>query len=80
MFTTQIRRLRDTAGLLQALVDKEYALLTGDSPVEVKAADAENDGGGEKKTPNLSRMLRSRLQKLVNKNDDGCVSSYIFID
>jgi len=40
--------------------------------------DVENDGdpgsGGEggkkKKTPNLSRMLKSRLQKLVDKTDD----------
>jgi len=55
--------------------------------VEAKVADAENDGGpgpgdeeGKKlKTPNLFRMLKSRLQKLVDKTDDECVSSYIFI-
>ena len=60
MFVTQIRRLRDTADLLQTLVNNEYARLTGDLPVEAKVADAENDGGlgsgdeGGKKTPNLS--------------------------
>jgi len=45
MFVAQIRRLRDTTDLLQALVNNEYARLTGDSPVEAKVADAENDGG-----------------------------------
>ena len=52
--------------------------MTGNPPEEAKAVDVENDGdvgsGGEggkkKKTPNLSRMLKSRLQKLVDKTDD----------
>jgi len=86
MFATQIRHLRDTADL-QRLVNKEYARLAGDSPVEAKVADAKNDGGPgsgdeggkKKKTPNLSWMLKSRLQKRVDKTDDKCVSSYIFI-
>lgn len=46
--------------------------------METKAADVENDrdggsgdeGGKKKKTPNLSRILKSRLQKLVDKTDD----------
>ena len=87
MFSTLIPPLRDTTNLLQKLVNKEYVRLTGDSPVEAKAADAENDvdagsgdeGGKKKKPPNLSRMLKSRLQKLVDKTDDECVSSHIFI-
>jgi hypothetical protein len=57
--------------------------LTGASPEDATAADAENDGGAgsgdeggkKKKTPNLSRMLKSRLQKLVDKTDDECASS-----
>ena len=55
--------------------------------MEVKAADAENDrdpgpgdeGGKKRRISNLSRMLRSRLWKLVDKADDECVSSHIFI-
>jgi len=60
MFATQIRRLRDTTSPLHTFVNKEHARSAGDSPVEAKAADAENDGdpgsrdeGGKKKTPNL---------------------------
>jgi len=54
--------------------------------VEAKAGDGESDGDtgsgdeGGKKTPNLSLMLKSRLQKLVDRADDECVSSHIFID
>ena len=54
--------------------------------MEAKAVDAENDGdpgsggeGGKKVTPNLSRMLKSRLQNLVDKADHECVSFHIFI-
>ena len=87
MLATPIRHLRDTADPPQKLVNKEYTRLTGDSPVEAKAGDGENDGDGgsgdeggkKKKTPNLSRMLKSRLQKLVDRTDDECVPSYIFI-
>jgi len=86
MFATQIRRLRDTTDLLQTLVNNEYVRLAGDSPVEAKAADAENDGdpgsgdeGGRKETPNHSRLLKSRPQKLVDKTNHECVSFHIFI-
>jgi len=77
---TSTPRLCDPADLLQKLVNKEFTRLTGKPPEEAKAVDVENDGdagsGGEggkkKKTPNLSRMLKSRLQKLVDKTDDEC--------
>ena len=52
--------------------------------MEGKAEDGENDGnagfedeGG--RVPNLSRMFKSRLQKLVDRADDECVSSHVFI-
>lgn len=53
----------------------------------MRAADAENDGdagsgdegGKKKKTPNLPRMLKSRLQKLVDKTDDECASPSTFV-
>lgn len=38
------------------------------------AAGSDDDGGKKKKSHNLTRMLRSRLQKLVDKTDD----SYVF--
>ena len=55
--------------------------------MEAKTADAENDGdvgsgdegGKKKKSPNLSRILKSRLQKLVEKTDDECASSHVLI-
>lgn len=83
MLSTSIRRFCDPTDLLQKLVNKEYARLTGVPLEEVKAAEVENDGdagsgdegGKKKKTPNLSRMLKSRLQKLVDKAGDECASS-----
>lgn len=70
---------------LQKLANKEYNRLAGVSPEEAKVVDPENDGdagsgvegGKKKKTPNLSRMLKSRLQKLVDKTDDEYASSPI---
>ena len=86
MLSTPIRRLRDAPDLPQKLFNKEYARSTGDSAVDARAGDEESDGdtgsrdeGGKKKTPNLSRMLKSRLQKLVDKTDDECVSSHTSI-
>jgi len=87
MLSTPINRLGDQTHLLQKLVNKEYTRLTGDPPQETKAADADNDGdagsgdegGKKKKTPNLSRTLKSRLQKLVEKADDGCALSLVFM-
>jgi len=51
MFATRIHRLRDITDLLQIFVNKEYARLTGDSPVEAKVADAENDGDPGSREP-----------------------------
>jgi len=87
MLATPIHHLPDTADPPQKLANKEYIRLTADPPVEAKAGDGKNDGdagsgdegGKKKKTPNLSRMLKSRLQKLVDRTDDECVSSHIFI-
>lgn len=31
---------------------------------------SEDEGGKKKKTPNMTRLLKSRLQKLVEKTDD----------
>ena len=78
MFSSPIFCRGDHTNRLQKLVNKEYTRLTGESPEEAKAADAENDGdagsgdeaGKKKKTPNLSRTLKSRLQKLVDKTAD----------
>ena len=83
MLLTSTHRLCDPTNPLQKLVNKEFTRLTGNPPEEVRAVDVENDGdvgsGGEggkkKKTPNLSRMLKSRLQKLVDKTDDECAPS-----
>jgi hypothetical protein len=83
MFSAPHRRIRGPTDLLQKLVNKEYARLTGAPLEEAKAADPEHDGDGgsgeeggkKKKTPNLSRMLKSRLQKLVDKTDDECAPS-----
>ena len=54
--------------------------------MKVKAVDAENDGdpgsrdeGGKKQIPNLSQLLKSRLQKRVDKTNDECVSFHIFV-
>lgn len=33
-------------------------------------SDGEGEGGKKKKTPNMTRLLKSRLQKLVEKTDD----------
>ncbi|KAI0936955.1 hypothetical protein AcV5_004968 [Taiwanofungus camphoratus] len=42
---------------------------------------SEDEGGKKKKTPNMTRLLKSRLQKLVEKTDDsGRVLSTEFMD
>ena len=86
MSSSQILLQYDLTDLPQKLVNKEYVRLTGESPEEAKAADPENDGdagsgdeaGKKKKTPNLSRVLKSRLQKLVDKTADECASLPVF--
>jgi len=87
MLLAPVSRFCGSADPPQKLVNKEYARLTGVSPEEAKTADAENDGdagsgdegGRRKKTPNLSRMLKSRLQKLVDKTADECAFSRTLI-
>ena len=61
----------------QKLVLKEANRLTGVEDVgegedEVNAADGSDAEAGEKKkkAPNMTRLLKSRLQKLVEKTDD----------
>ena len=44
MFSSQTLLQRDLTDLPQKLFNKEYVRLTGESPEEAKAADAENDG------------------------------------
>lgn len=38
------------------------------------------DGGKKKKPSNMNRLLKTRLQKLVEKTDDSCVMSFKFLD
>lgn len=67
---------------VQKLVTKESNKLTGaNEPVDgddhdgnADGSDAEGDGGKKKKPPNMTRLLKSRLQKLVEKTDDEYVS------
>lgn len=56
-----------TGALDDARVDVEH---DGDD----NAVGSDDDGGKKKKTPNLSRILRMRLQKLVDKTDDTYVA------
>jgi chromatin structure-remodeling complex subunit RSC4 len=62
-------------------VNKEYNKISGeDEPVDVvhdgraNASGDPSDEHGEKKNknkpPNMNRLLKSRLQKLVNKTDE----------
>lgn len=70
----------------QKLVKKEYAKMTGtkEEAAEDEGDDHQPDGliheGGsddegvkKKKPPNLTRLLKTRLQKLVEKRNDACV-------
>ncbi|KAI0783097.1 hypothetical protein C8Q75DRAFT_726585 [Abortiporus biennis] len=62
---------------LHKLVSKEAASLSGTTNVadngelhgEIHGSDAEGDGK-KKKAPNMSRVLKTRLQKLIEKTDD----------
>ena len=53
-------RLRDRTDVPRKLVNKEYARLTGDPPVEAGDGDGGVGSGDEggKKTPDLSRILQ----------------------
>lgn len=57
----------------QKLVQKESAKISGvPKPEGDDGAGSDGDGEGtkKKKTPNMSRLLKSRLQKLIEKTDD----------
>ncbi|GBE77565.1 Bromodomain-containing protein [Sparassis latifolia] len=77
---------------LHKLATKEYAKMTGTT--EDAAEDGEDgpgsggggggfedEGGKKKKVPNMNRLLKTRLQKLVEKtDDDGRVLSVEFLE
>ncbi|EPQ60463.1 Bromodomain-containing protein [Gloeophyllum trabeum ATCC 11539] len=81
------------AKTLHKLVKKEYARMTGTKEEDTgEAGEKEHDAAGEGsdnegdkkskgKTPNMNRLLKSRLQKLVEKTDDsGRVLSEEFME
>lgn len=72
--------------VIQKLVKKEYAKMTGTTEEAAEdegdehAGDgvaheggSEEEGGKKKKPPNMNRLLKTRLQKLVEKTDDSYV-------
>ncbi|PSR72571.1 hypothetical protein PHLCEN_2v11564 [Hermanssonia centrifuga] len=74
---------------LHKLVTKESNKLTGSTtePADdndgngADGSDGEGEGGKKKKAPNMTRLLKSRLQKLVEKtDDDGRVLSGEFME
>ncbi|KAI0368867.1 Bromodomain-containing protein [Pilatotrama ljubarskyi] len=74
------------AKFLHKLATKEYSRITG-TKEEPPADDgdekvaSEDEGGGKKKVPNLHRLLKTRLQKLVDKTDEnGRVLSAEFME
>ncbi|KAH9923634.1 Bromodomain-containing protein [Fomitopsis serialis] len=82
------------AKTLHKLVKKEYAKMTGTTEEAAEdegdehAGDgvaheggSEEEGGKKKKPPNMNRLLKTRLQKLVEKTDDsGRVLSTEFME
>ncbi|KAI0334091.1 Bromodomain-containing protein [Cubamyces sp. BRFM 1775] len=74
------------AKFLHKLVTKEYSRMTG-TKEEAPADDGDEKGAsedetsGKKKAPNMHRLLKSRLQKLVDKADEkGRVLSAEFME
>ena len=72
----------------QKLVKKEYARMTGtkeeaaedegdDHPPDgvLREGGSDDEGGKKKKPSTMNRLLKTRLQKLVEKTDDTCVLS-----
>ncbi|KAF5385065.1 hypothetical protein D9615_001251 [Tricholomella constricta] len=57
---------RDAKDLLK-LVNKTYSKMV---PADEDGENLDGDGKGKSKAPNLNRLLKSRLQKLVDKVDD----------
>ena len=65
--------------ITQKLVNKESTKLTGipagdDDDAEANGDGVSDDEDKKKKAPNLNRLLKTRLQKLVDKTDD----TYVF--
>ena len=63
----------------QKLATKEAARLSGNTTDHGPdgpdgSSDIEGDGSKKKKQPNMTRLLKTRLQKLVDKVDSKCVS------
>jgi stress response protein SCP2 len=65
--------------VVQKLVNREYNKMTGDDEqvdimADGRAGEDDVDDEGKKKNknkpPNMLRLLKSRLQKLVNKTDE----------
>ncbi|THH27664.1 hypothetical protein EUX98_g6524 [Antrodiella citrinella] len=77
------------AKVLHKLVTNEVVRLSGGSAAQGDDADAagaggsdvEAEGGKKKKQPNMSRVMKAKLQKLVDKtNSDGRVLSIEFME
>ncbi|KAI0652506.1 Bromodomain-containing protein [Trametes meyenii] len=73
------------AKFLHKLATKEYSRITGTKEVAPDDGDdkagSEDEGSAKKKGPNLHRLLKTRLQKLVDKADDrGRVLSAEFME
>ncbi|KAI0828848.1 Bromodomain-containing protein [Trametes gibbosa] len=74
------------AKFLHKLATKEYSRITGtkeEPPVDDgdERAASDDEGNGKKKSSNLHRVLRTRLQKLVDKTDvNGRVLSTEFME
>lgn len=70
-------RERNIKLALQKLVTQEAARLSGkaaadgteDPDAHGGSSDVEGEGGKKKKQPNIGRLLKTRLQKLVDKRD-----------
>ena len=70
------------ASSTQKLVHKESSKLTGAPPGDDDDAEGNGEVGSDnedkkKKAPNMNRLLKTRLQKLVDKTDDKCVSPFM---
>ncbi|KAH8102411.1 hypothetical protein BXZ70DRAFT_1006338 [Cristinia sonorae] len=75
------------AKILHKLVTTEAAKITGNTSghgeddVEAPGGSSDAEGDGKKKKPNMNRLLKVRLQKLVDKTDStGRVLSTEFMD
>lgn len=63
---------------IQKLVTKEYSKMTGTvdeggEDADDHAAGSDDEGMKKKKPPNLTRLLKTRLQKVAEKTDEECV-------